>query len=423
MLNTFTENLTRQTTLENSPEAKSPVAAQPRVIKVDLHDYGFKQAGATGADPYALKNYLDDIRNGFIADVNENEDEQRKEREKRETEIDKLQEEKATKESSLRKIKEAEIPAAKEQISNLKSQVAELEVERAKQKGETRRSSFNLNLYWPVFAMATIFLYGFYMSAFHTAFFKDMEKALSEASSDNISEILNTVFNIQAFQEFNLHWFAPIIFFVFALVLHIVFDTDKRLRPFLLAGTLLLILTADSLLAYFIEYSSHIIQVLNGGDSESWKFYESPRFYLVLFLGFFTCLGWSLILHAIKTEYQKEDFDEVIRVQKKQLRDREADLQNKIEELQKNAIDIEGQILQLVQMIERKNKQLNNLVYSVSDLEKRITTFYGGWLTFITNLRNNAELKTANEAIMADFRNNYLNKSENQFNNQINHIA
>lgn len=413
MLNIFTESHTKQTTIEATPNAKGPVVEQPSIIKVDLHDYGFKQAGATGADAYALKNYLDDIRNGFIVDVNENEDEQRKEREKREAEIDKLQEEQIIKQSGLRKIREAEIPSAKEQIGNLKQRVADLEVERVKQKGETRRSSFNLNLYWPVFAMATIFLYGFYMSAFHTAFFKDMEKALSEANSDNISEILNTVFNIQAFYEFNLHWFAPTIFFVFAMVLHIVFDMDKRQRPFLLAGTLLLILIADCLLAYFIEYNSHLIQALNGAATEDWKFYDSPRFYLVLFLGFFTCLGWSLILHAIKTEYQKEDFDEVIRVQKKQLKDEEIELQTKIEELQKSAIDIEGQLQQVQQLIERKTQQLNNLVYSVSDLEKRITTFYGGWLTFIANIRNNTALKTANEAIMADFRNSHFNKTNN----------
>jgi hypothetical protein len=394
--------------------------AELNVMRVDLHDYGYKQAGATGAEPAALKNYLDDIHNGFIVDVNENEDEQRKEREKRETEIDKLHEEKTNKESELRKIKEAEIPSAKEQISRLKQQTSDLDVERAKQTGETKRSTFNLNLYWPVFLMATIFLYGFYMSAFHTAFFKDMAKALSEANGDNISELLNTVFNKQAFLEFNLHWFAPIIFFVFSMVLHIVFDADKKQRPYLLAGMLALILIADCLLAYFIEYNSHLIQTLNGLIDETWAFYKSPRFYLVLFLGFFTCLGWSLILHAIKMEYHKEDFNEVVRLQKQQLRDREAEILVKIEEMQKNAISIEGQIQQITQLVERKTKQLNNLVYSISDLEKRITAFYAGWLTFVANLKNNMALKTANETVMNEFRNLHLKKSENQFQNQSN---
>jgi hypothetical protein len=70
-----------------------------------------------------------------------------------------------------------------------------------------------------------------------------------------------------------------------------------------------MVLLAYSLLAYFIEYNSHIVYELNGMTDENWAFYKSPRFYLVLFLGFFTCLGWSLILHGIKMEYQKTDLE------------------------------------------------------------------------------------------------------------------
>jgi len=405
---------------ETDPINGPHIIAEPKIIKVDLNDYGLLKAGATGADPSALKNYLEDIHNGFIVDVNENEDDQRKEREKREVEIDKLQEDKVNKEAELRKLKEVEIPAAKDQISGLRKQASDLDIERARKSGETKRSNFNLNLYWPVFVMATVFLYGFYMSAFHTAFFKDMAKELTQANGDNISALLNTVFNKQAFLEFNLHWFAPIIFFVFSMMLHIVFDTDKKRRLYLLTGMLALILIADCLLAYFIEYNSHLIQTLNGLTDETWAFYKSPRFYLVLFLGFFTCLGWSLILHAIKSEYLKEDLDEVVRLQKLQLHEKETELLTKIEEYQRNAISIEAQIQQTQQLIERKTKQLNNLVYSVSDLEKRITAFYAGWLTFIANLRNNMALKTANETVMNEFRNLHLKKSDNLLQNQSN---
>jgi len=420
MLNTVTENNKTAEMETPNKELKDIVASQPGVMRVDLQDYGFKQAGVTGADPAALKNYLNDIHNGFIIDLNENEEEQKRERERREGEIDKLIEEKTTTESALRKVREAEIPAVKEKISGIKQQASQLDIERAKKSGESKRNSFSLNLYWPVFVMATIFLYGFYMSAFHTAFFKDMAKALLEADSGNISELLNTVFNKEAFTEFNLHWFAPIIFFVFSMVLHIVFEADRKIRAYLLAAMLFLILIADCLLAYFIEYNSHYIQLLNGTAEPNWAFYESPRFYLVLFLGFFTCLGWSMILHAIKEEYQKEDLDEITRLQKEQLRDKEGELLISMEELQKKAIDVESQIQRIAQVIERKTKQLNNTVYSVSDLEKRITAFYAGWLTFVANLKTNNTLKVANESVMTEFRNFYLRKAENQIENQAN---
>jgi len=102
------------------------------------------------------------------------------------------------------------------------------------------------------------------------------------------------------------------------------------------------------------------------------------------------------------------------------LNDKEAELAAKMEEHQKNAITIETQILQIQQQIDRKTKQLNNLVYSISDLEKRITAFYAGWLTFITNLRNNTDLKIANEGVMSEFRNLHLRKSDTQFQNASN---
>jgi hypothetical protein len=420
MLNSI-ENLIKATAASNSNNVETTQSNNvPTIIRVDLQEYGFRQAGATGAEPAALKNYLEDIRNGFIDSVNENEDEQLKELEKREAEIDKLFEEKSLKEAEHRKIKEVEIPATKEQVNYIKKQASDLDIDRARKNGIEQKSSFNLKLYWPVFIMASIFLYGFYMSAFHTAFFKDMAKAVSDANADNISDLLNTVFNKQAFLEFNLHWFAPIIFFVFGMVLHIVFEADKKYRAVYVIGTILLILIADCLLAYFIEYNSHVIQTLNGMTDESWAFYKSPRFYLVLFLGFFTCLGWSLILHAIKQEYHKEDLDEVVRIQKEQLRDKENELLSKIEEQQKGAIVIESQIQSIIQTIERKTKQLNNIVYNISDLEKRITAFYSGWLTFIANLKNNTELKALSETVMAEFKNSGLKKSETQFQNQSN---
>jgi TATA-box binding protein (TBP) (component of TFIID and TFIIIB) len=100
--------------------------------------------------------------------------------------------------------------------------------------------------------------------------------------------------------------------------------------------------------------------------------------------------------------------------------DKENELLSKIEEQQKGAIVIESQIQSIIQTIERKTKQLNNIVYNISDLEKRITAFYSGWLTFIANLKNNTELKALSETVMAEFKNSGLKKSETQFQNQSN---
>ena len=372
------------------------------IIKVDLRDYGFKKAGATCGNPETLRNSLQDIHNGYMIDVNEDEETQRKAQEKIKQEIESLELGKHTQEAELRKINESEIPLIKGQINQLKEETVNLDIENEKSKSSTFRNNFNLNLYWPVFIAATIFLYGFYLSAFHSAFFKDINKLASEANSDNISELLNTVFNIEAFKTFNLHWFAPIIFFVFSIGLHIILDADKKYRAFLFAGALIFILIADCLIAYFIEYNGHVIQLLNGMTDGEWLFYKSPRFYLVLFLGFFTCLGWSLILHAIKGEYEKQDKDGILKKEKQKLISKENNLNEKIQVQTKKAIEIEAAINKLKLQVEAKAAQLENLFYNTSSLNKRITAFYDGWLAFVTGLKGNENLIVECEKIKSE---------------------
>ena len=313
-------------------------------VKVDLRELGYEKAGATKGNLESLKNILQNILNGYMVDVNEDEETQYKEKEKIKLEQETLNSEKISQESELKKITSTDIPNLDEQISGYIQDHLVLEIDHKKTKDKSIRNNFNLNLYWPVFLLATIFLYGFYLSAFHSAFFKDINKAASEADSTNISDLLNTVFNIEAFKSFNLHWFAPIIFFVFSIGLHIILEADKKYRGFLFTGALIFILIADCLIAYFIEYNSHVIQTLNGMTDGDWVFYKSPRFYLVLFLGFFTCLGWSLILHAIKGEYEKQDTDSILKKEKQKINAKEKVLKEKIDVLNKDEIDIKATI-------------------------------------------------------------------------------
>ena len=374
-------------------------------VKVDLRELGYKKAGATGGNLESLKNLLQDICNGYFIDANEDEETQNKEKDKVNKEIETLNIEKTNQEAELKKILTTDIPSQNAQINDLKSQCLNLEIEHEKAKNSTYKNNFNLNLYWPVFIAASIFLYGFYLSAFHTAFFRDINKAASETDSSNISELLNTVFNVEAFKSFNLHWFAPIIFFVFSIGLHIILDADKKFRTYLFIGALVFILIADCLIAYFIENNSHVIQMLNGISDTDWVFYKSPRFYLVLFLGFFTCLGWSLILHAIKGEYEKQDGDGILKKEKQKVLSKEDAIKEKIVSLNKAAIDIEAIISRIKLQIESKALQLETIFYSKSSLNKRITAYYDGWLSFVTGLKNNQELITEAEKIKADFLN------------------
>lgn len=191
----FKEENSEKTPNYNSSEINQSNPIE--TVKVDLRELGYKKAGATGGNLESLKNLMQDISNGYFIDVNEDEETQQKEKQKIKGEIDILNVEKSHQEGELKKILLTDIPNSNAQISDLNQERINLEIEYEKSKNNTTRSNFNLNLYWPVFVAATIFLYGFYLSAFHTAFFKEINKAASEADSNNISELLNTVFNVE----------------------------------------------------------------------------------------------------------------------------------------------------------------------------------------------------------------------------------
>jgi cell division septum initiation protein DivIVA len=354
-------------------------------LKINLRRFGYEKAGASMGNINVLKNMLSDILNGYYVDQSENEEEQNKIKAEKQNEIEELEKQLQAKENEIKMIKEVSIPSFKDKIQKLEKAIEEIKISATK-KADDILSRFNLGIYWPVFIMATVFLYGFYLSAFHSAFFKNIQEAVSNADANSIGSVLNTVFNISAFKEFNLHWFAPIIFFVFALVLHIVSDSKSKNKTGYLILIISMILLADSLLAYFIEYNSHIVYELNGMADDNWVFYKSPRFYLVLFLGFFTCLGWSLILHGIKIEYLKTDLEGQAKIKIDQINKEIFLIQTDIQNQQNTCIQNEGELKTLKDKIQNKKERLNTIVYTLMALEKRITAFCDGWLTYVSHL-------------------------------------
>ncbi len=396
-------------------EAEAPTlpiepTTKPNAIWVNLRDYGFAKAGVHHGDASALRNLFNQIRQGFILDENANGAKQHQERERIDETITILELNQAELRTEIRRIKETEIPKIDGEVSHIDSEIKQIELAALKREtNPSHRNRFDLILYWTIFIPATFFVYLFYVSAFHSAFYRDVVGEVQKAGSENITSVLNAIFNQQAFSEFALHWIAPIVFFVYGMILHIAYDHAGRSRWLKLSSVLAFILVADGLLAYFIEDKNHQVKIMMGLAKPDYHFYTSPVFYMVLILGFFTCMGWSILLHQVKEEHKKLDVEKIKQAEVRAVQERRLLRANQIQELKSTIIQHEGKIetilLELKKLIQKKEK----ISLSLFDLEKRITDFYDGWLSFVNlSRRENGLLKAECEMVLKEFRVNYF---------------
>jgi hypothetical protein len=278
-------------------------------IQINYTDRGLIYAGRSYGDPIALENSLNKIKAEHFMEENKNEEKKLLEKEKINTQILELQENIIKLKSENDKITGSEIPNIQISINAINDEINEIRIETEQNtRGDTHVSKFDLILYLSILIPATFFLIAFYASAFHSGFYRDIISDAQKAGASNINSVFNLIFNLQAFKELNLHWLSPIIFFVFGLILHNSFDSKGWLKPIKLIITLVFILMSDGLLAYFIENKTHQLKVIMGLAESNYHFYYSPVFYMVLVLGYFTCLGWSIILYQIRKEIKKLDY-------------------------------------------------------------------------------------------------------------------
>lgn len=333
----------------------------------DLIDRGHKDAGRSFGAPEALENGLYGIKSEHFMDENNNEEKKEREKEKVLNQIVEIQGEIVKLEGENEKITESKIPAIQLSIKGIQEEISVIKLEtEKKKKGEGHTSKFDLGLYWLIFIPATFFLIAFYASAFHAGFYRDVLGEARKAGADNINSVFNLVFNVQAFREVNLHWLAPIIFFVFGIILHISFETKGWTKPVKLIVTLIFIAMADGLLAFFIENKTHQLKVMMGLVEKDYQFYYSPVFFMVLVLGYFTCLGWSIILHQIRNEYKKFDYEGnsilTIKIKKEKI----LILEHEIKSLNGDVIEKKALIAQLTQKVDALKIKANYVIVSLS---------------------------------------------------------
>lgn len=398
--------------LADSPSTTTvPTSApipQPNAIRVNLRDYGFSKAGEHHGDAGALANLFNQIRQGFVLDENANDEKQQ--HEKVDVEIDAISQTVSELQTEIRRINESKIPKVEGAVALVDDDIHDIQINTLKAMNDPRHvNRFNLGLYWAVFVPATLFLILFYVSAFHSGFYRDVIGEVQQADNGNVNGVLNAIFNRSAFTELNLHWLSPVVFFVFGLILHIAFESPGRGRWLKVISVLLFILLADGFLAYFIEDKSHQVKVLMAMEGTDYHFYTSAVFYMVLILGYCTCLGWSIILHQIKEERGKLDIEKVAQIETRIRKEKRLVLTNQIQDLKALLLTHQGKIEGLNNTVDQLRRKRERISLSLSDLHKRITDFYDGWLSYV-NLRgrDNSALKTDCHQTLQNFYADHL---------------
>jgi hypothetical protein len=380
------------------------------VEKGNMNDLGYIRAGRNNGDPLALKSSFNLIQSGVIVDENNNEQKQKEKLDSLDKSIDEMKLQINDNKTAIEKIDRIGLPGIEQEIDNNKHKI-ELIRENARNI-KYDRNRFNLILTWTGFIAGFLYLYLFYVSAIHSALFRNIANEAANANKDTIGLLLNNIFNVTAFKEFNIHWFAPIIFFIFALILHFSLEIKSKLVKWqVVTIVVFFVLIADGLLAYSIENNNHTLSKLMGLSDGTWVFYKSFVFYMVLFFGFFTSMGWSLILHKLANEFESANperkAEEEIGLIEKTLR------QLFVEKGIAGTARIEN--TNAINSLEEKIKSLENsktnVHYSLVDLEKNIDDFYNGWLSYLNGLRSDMHKKNECEDIYINFKSANFKKS------------
>jgi hypothetical protein len=393
------------------PEAVQTSLHQPGEIeRGNMNELGYTRAGRNNGDPSALSNSFELIKSGQIVDENNNEQKQNERIASLDKKIEDLKGEINCQRVKIDKIDQIELPGIEREIETSKQKIGE--IRNTARNLKYNRNKFNLILTWVGFVAGFLYLYLFYVSAIHSALFRNIAGEVANADKDSVGQLLTNIFNVTAFKEFNLHWIAPIIFFIFAVILHFALEIKSKVVKWpAVGGVIFFVLIADGLLAYCIENNNHILSKLMGLTDGSWVFYKSFIFYLVLFFGFFTSMGWSLILHKLANEFEsanpEKKAEEEIHLIEKTLK------QLYVEKGIAGSAKIENTnaINSLDEKIKSLERSKSNAHYSLVDLEKNIDDFYNGWLSYLNGLKSDIHRKQECESIYIRFKSDNFNKA------------
>lgn len=397
---------------ELAPLAPTPTDDDAPLALVDLHAIGYEKAERHRGNAHALENLLNRVLRGYLVDERNDDDRRQQQRQRVNTQLLDLEKQAETARTQIRTINETELPALRDAIEQLDGEILQIRTdEAAGRRDPNHRDRMQLRFYGGLVLLLTLFVYLFYVSAFYSAFYRDVAGEMKVAGPDGQAGILAAIFAKTAFTTFDFHWFGPLLLFAFGGFLHVVVEKKTTAGRIMLGGLIAVIAATDGLIAYFVESKNHDIKVLIGlADAKDNAWWSSPVFWLVIAMGFVAALVWSGLLHAWMHEVGKKDVAQITALEIKHRQDKQWTLKGQINALNVSLTELEGQIARIELEIKALEASLQTVVFSPSELEKYVTDFYDGWLTYVNNrMGTDVPLREACHAVIRDFYARHLN--------------
>lgn len=409
--NHTTEKLSTETVSEQK-EFTSPKSPEVKPLK----DWGFSEAGLNQGDTIAFENRLRWIKAGHVVDESYDIDEELRRKKQLEAEVVTKTSEKNGKEKDQQHIKEVLIIDKENQVKRYKDNIEQKKIQMAEGR---IRSLYNPARFW-LFSflcfMIAVYLIFFYASAMNAAFFRNMQQMVNNSSGDDVSLMLNSIFDAKGIFQASPHllfvYLGAFLFFGFGLLPHIFHDGSKG-QWFKIALATLVCLAIDSLIAYKIDSGIHELKGMMGIADIGWAWYKSVNFYLVLAFGFGTYLLWGFMYEAAIKEHGKKNVNAKAEIEIKGIKKRIREVENEIIKLKLEINELQKSIDSLRLVIENLKKDLEKALTKPETLLRNMENFYAGWLQFLNGSSNNETKRLSCENIYKNFHQSLITETPN----------
>ncbi|WP_144080159.1 hypothetical protein [Flectobacillus major] len=380
----------------------------------NYNELGFSQSVEHGGHATGLETNLIVLRNEHILKDDSSNASIQQEINNNDNAILQHDKDKITAQKEIQSIEEVKIPSRKERIEQNKEKRHQYEKALHEGQKPDEVNRFELYRLRVVMILASIYLFGFYVSSSYMAFFRSVSEAFTQQTREKvINTLFQSVFSADAFATLNFHWLIPIVFLLFATIVENLMKryTGKK-RIVFTTVVIIAVFIFDAIIAYKIETTNESLKQQMGFGDPNYLWWKDVTFYGVLMLGFVPSLLLSASTYFYTKELEKIDGKRIIRLEIERITMLIEQLYQEIDELKIKVQAQQTHIAQLelsvVHLQKTNEKLLSRVSINKPALDKALNEFYDGWIKIFPSMPDAESKRAKCDEVYKHFRQTYL---------------